>query len=57
MSMLSDIDWLKKDEICISNAEKVKNYANKFLPGHCTFPGPGSEENGTAIPRNRSSIS
>ena len=29
---------------CISNAEKVKNYAMKFSQEHWTFLGPGSEE-------------
>ena len=33
------------DEICISNAEKVKDYAMRFLQGHWTFLGPGSEKN------------
>ena len=28
---------------CISNAEKVNDYAKQFLPGHWTFLGPGSE--------------
>ena len=44
MSMFSDILWKKDDENCISNAEKVRNYAKKFLPGHWTFLGPGSEK-------------
>ena len=44
MSMFNDILWKTDDETCISNAEKVKNYANKFLPGHWTFQGPGSEK-------------
>ena len=56
--------WKKNDENCISNAEEVRNYAMKFLPGHWTFLGPGSEEkwygdsrqqNGTAIRRDWSS--
>ena len=40
------IDWTKKgnDEICISNAEKVKDYAMRFLQGHGTFLGPGDEK-------------
>ena len=39
MSMFNDIDWSKQgnDGICISDAEKVKDYAMKFLHGHCTF--------------------
>ena len=34
MSMFSDIEWKKDDENCISNVEKVKNFAKRFLPGH-----------------------
>ena len=33
----------KNGENCISNAEQVKNYSNRFLTGHWTFLGPGSE--------------
>ena len=44
MSMFNDIDWKNNDENCISNAERGKNYAKKFLPGHWTYLGPGSEE-------------
>ena len=33
MSMFNDILWKTNDENCISNAEKVENYAKKFLPG------------------------
>ena len=29
---------------CISNAERVRTYAMKFLPGHWTFLVPGTEE-------------
>ena len=43
MSMFNDILWKTDDENCISNAEKVKNYAMKFSQGHWTFLGPGSE--------------
>ena len=42
MFMFNDIEWKKNDENCISNAEKVKNYSKRFLPGHWTFLGPGS---------------
>ena len=42
--MFNDIHWKKNDENCISNAEKVKNYAMKFAQRHWTFWGPGSEE-------------
>ena len=44
MSMFNDIEWRKNDENCISNSEKVKNHSNRFLPGHWTFLGPGSEK-------------
>ena len=44
MSMFNDNEWKENDENCIFNAEKVKNYAKRFLPGHWTFLGPGSEE-------------
>ena len=37
-------DWKKNDENCISNAERVKNCAKRFLPGHWTFLGPRSEK-------------
>ena len=32
MSMFNDIEWRKNDENCISNGEKIKNYAKRFLP-------------------------
>ena len=60
MSMVNDIDWTKRgdDEICFSNAEKVKDYAMKFLQrqwcGKSSYSLP-QPQNGTAIPRNRSS--
>ena len=44
MSLFNDIVSRKNDENCITNAEQVKKYAMKFLPGHWTFLGPGSEE-------------
>ena len=44
VSMFNDIEWNKNDENCISNAEQVNNYSNRFLPGHWTFLGPGSEK-------------
>ena len=49
MSMFSDIEWKTPDDNCISNAEKVKNYAMRFSQGHGTFLGPGSEKSGMAI--------
>ena len=46
MSMFNDIDWTKRgnSERCISNAEQVKNYAERFSRGHWTFLGPGDEK-------------
>ena len=44
MSMFNDIVWNTNDGNCLSNAEKVKNYAMRFSKGHWTFLGPGSEE-------------
>ena len=38
MSIFNDI------ENCISNAEQVKNFSKRFLPGHGTFMGLGSEK-------------
>ena len=44
--MFLDIDWTKKgnDGICISNSEKVKEYAKRFSQRHWTFLGPGDEK-------------
>ena len=46
MSMFNDIEWTRRgnSEQCISNTERVKNYATKFPEGHCTFLGPGIEK-------------
>ena len=71
VSMFNDIEWRNNDENCISNADQFKNYSNRFLPGHWTSLGPGSEkwygsthgwtvgpysqQNDTAIQRNWSS--
>ena len=46
MSMFNDIDWTRKgnDGIGISNSEKVKEYAKRFLQGHWTFLGPENEK-------------
>ena len=48
MSMLNDMDWTKKgqSEICLSNSEKVRDFAKKkkFPRGHWSFLGPGDEE-------------
>ena len=57
MSMFNDIDWTKRgnDENCISNAEKVRSYAKKFLQGHWTFQGLGSGKKwygGSSCPLN-----
>ena len=37
MSMCNDNLWKSDHRDCISNAENVQNYAQKFLPGHWTF--------------------
>ena len=47
MSMFSGIEWKKNDENCISNAEKVKDYSKRFLPGHWTFLVQVRNKNGT----------
>ena len=46
MSMFNDITWREKEneEKCISNAHEVANYALRFLRGHWSFLGPGSEK-------------
>ena len=46
MSMFNDIDWTRKgnEGICIANSEKVKKYAKRFSPGHCTFLVPADEK-------------
>ena len=44
MSMFNDIVCNTNDENCVSNAEKVNNYATRFSEGHWTFLGPGLEE-------------
>ena len=58
MSLFNDIDWTMRgnDENCVSNAEKkLRNHAKKFLQGHWTFPGPGSDKKwcgGSTYPPN-----
>ena len=44
MSVFNDILWKSDDQSCISNAEKVKNYARRFLAGHWNSVCPGSEK-------------
>ena len=45
MSMSNDIDWTKENsKVCLSNSEKVKNYAKRFQRGHRSLLGPGDEE-------------
>ena len=44
MSMFNDIERNSNDEICVSNAEKVKKYAMRFSQRDWTFLRPGSEE-------------
>ena len=43
-----NVQWYRMDrgnsEECISNSEKVKNYAKRFPRGHWTFLGPGDEK-------------
>ena len=52
MSIFNDIDWAIRanDEMCIADADKVKDYPKKFLQGHWTFLGPGSEKKGYGEP-------
>ena len=44
--MYNDIVWGEKGntEKCVQNCITVANYARKFLPGHWSFLGPGSEK-------------
>ena len=44
MSMFNDTVRNAKDETCVSNAGKVKNFEKIFLAGRWTLLGPGSEE-------------
>ena len=46
MSMYNDIDLGKRGnkENCIANANKVTEYARKFIRRHWSFPRPGSEK-------------
>ena len=46
MSMFNDIAWRQKgnEEQCGSDAHEVANYARRFLRGHWSFLGPGSEK-------------
>ena len=46
MSMFNDIVWDAKgnEEICANNSETIKQYAQRFLGGHWSFLGPGSED-------------
>ena len=37
------------DGICVSNLEKVKEYAKRFSQGHCTFLGLGNEKSGMEL--------
>ena len=39
MSMFNDIVWNTNDENCVSNAEKVKNYAMRFSEKHLDILG------------------
>ena len=46
MSKFNDIVWDAKgnDELCVNNSKTIKEYAERFLRGHWSFLGPGSEE-------------
>ena len=46
LSMFNGTDWTRRrnSEKCISNSDQVKNYAKKFMQGHWTFLGLGSEK-------------
>ena len=46
MSMFNDIEWRTNDENCVSNAEKVNNYAMRFSQGHWVQ---GRKRSGMAI--------
>ena len=43
VSVFNDILWKSDDRNCITNAEKVNDYAKQSLPGHWKFLGQGSE--------------
>ena len=44
--MCNDMDRRKRgsNENCIANAHRVTEYARRFMRGHWSFPGPGSEK-------------
>ena len=44
--MFNDIDWTRKgnEGICVSNSEKIKEYAKRFSQGHWTFLNTGNEK-------------
>ena len=46
MSMYNDTVWREQGntEKCVQNCTAVENYARKYLPGHWSFLGPGSEK-------------
>ena len=45
MSMYNDIGWRERGTTeNVTNCITVANYARKFLPGHWSFLGPGSEK-------------
>ena len=49
MSMYNDIELRKRGnrENCIANAHRVTEYARRFMRGHWSFLGPGSDKKGT----------
>ena len=46
MSMYNDIVWRERGntEKCVTNSFTVANYARRFLRGHWSFLGPGSQK-------------
>ena len=46
MSMFNDIIWEKKEneKVCEENSFKVGLYSQRFLRGHWSFLGPGSQK-------------
>ena len=44
VSMFNDVDWTKRNSSdCVSNSEKVRDFARRFPRGHWTLFGPGEE--------------
>ena len=51
MSMFDDFVWDAKgnDELCANNSKTIEEYAERFLRGHWSFVGRGSERSGTEL--------